>query len=651
MSRLTHCNWPRLLLFILTILLIVSCKKESPGFMKPDPPTHSNQAPSIINIALFPLFYEGGLKLIVTGKYIDDEGDEPDVFIYKWKKNGNIIEVGNSYEYFIETLDEAKGLWSVCVTPIAKSGVTVGKEICVNLSNGEVIDSGEPPPKAYIYDEITPIADEELSVSYIYDANGSRFTEGDSVFGFLYFSNGETNFPEIDKCENAKSGTSCIKKVRRSHLNKPFSVCVVPIDQQGQLGAGTCKTSFVRGLSISGVFEYGNTLRGHMFGIKGEIEWRADLTNHNGHDGDINLTKISEEDGGSQKKSLNIGTLQRALSQQSTLADWGTYEQNTVNTPGVIDDWDWINAGKTEPLPKDATFFIGKNVQFCVLSNELGRDICVDAATMQDYSEVTGNVSLCKDQLKCVVGGAYYEGSHSQMLFNRGIEPIRTIRIGQEESTPFIDRIGDSSSRKTMYFSRPLTVFEAQHAKKLGLGSERFPDPYPHDNEFSYLDVKNFGYRWAIYRYEQISEVCSNLEIDRRRWYLPIAGDDGMDSEHFLRGDGLSQGEPLLEKNVHSISVLFRGRLALDNYNTSSDPDKSWFESSLTTGWTIPKVRNATGSDLIWGDTMFFTSSIAFGSYPNSMLDGVFAQPTKNVRYSWDFVRKKMYVSCISFEN
>lgn len=85
-----------------------------------------------------------------------------------------------------------------------------------------------------------------------------------------------------------------------------------------------------------------------------------------------------------------------------------------TNANGIIDDYDWIAAIATVPST-DAGHFIGKDVEFCIITDNGYGTQCVLASSFQ-----ASDGSACTDSNACVIGGIYYDYPD---LSKRGIEP------------------------------------------------------------------------------------------------------------------------------------------------------------------------------------------------------------------------------------
>ncbi|OCH05477.1 hypothetical protein [Aliivibrio fischeri] len=598
------------IIVLTTLVSLVSCKNGDTDLMpsRPTDPT-SNHAPQVLDEQIIGNIADKQLEL--TGTYYDEEGDEPDVeqFTFRWLKDG--VDIPGADDYILPVSDASSLLGvtvSGCVTPSAKTGELIGDEYCTDLSIGL---SSDISAEVSIDSSVFPLPGKTISASYTYDDNGAGIPEGKSIFGFVTHTLGDDHMPEFTQCDSG-AGKDCMYDINRRYIDKTIRACVLPIGEGTQVGPLNCDSTKGIGTKITGSLEYGATLTANIYGLTGDTKWKANLSAQDGWTNDKaeDRVEIAEGEGGvGTNLSYTIGTRDKALELVPGLMDMGSSRDQQVSLDNQLDDWDWLVAeANGDPLPKDATYFIGKDISFCIDSTELGYEYCVNASEATPLS-AKGDAEICTDDTECVTGGAYYPETPDKPLFySRGIEPIREILIPGSAEGRYLDSL--SGTRDDAYYHRPLTITEAKNAKKLKFSEGEFPAP-SNDNPLAV-----FGYKWSVYEHSTEAQSCNLLNSDTKHWYLAVPGLDVLSEGSEV--DSLDQ-EGMLElaSSKYSLAALNRSVLGMKRAEsgTYKDPDIVPYYS-FTTGW-ITAVNNHHASNASFtssyiGDFSFVLSDVIF---------------------------------------
>lgn len=465
-NRRLGLNMNKSIVVLTTLVSLVSCKNGDTDLMpsRPTDPT-SNHAPQVLDEQIIGNIADKQLEL--TGTYYDEEGDEPDVeqFTFRWLKDG--VDIPGADDYILPVSDASSLLGvtvSGCVTPSAKTGELIGDEYCTDLSIGL---SSDISAEVSIDSSVFPLPGNTISASYTYDDNGAGIPEGKSIFGFVTHTLGDDHMPEFTQCDSG-AGKDCMYDINRRYIDKTIRACVLPIGEGTQVGPLNCDSTKGIGTKITGSLEYGATLTANIYGLTGDTKWKANLSAQDGWTNDKaeDRVEIAEGEGGvGTNLSYTIGTRDKAVELVPGLMDMGSSRDQQVSLDNQLDDWDWLVAeANGDPLPKDATYFIGKDISFCIDSTELGYEYCVNASEATPLS-AKGDAEICTDDTECVTGGAYYPETPDKPLFySRGIEPIREILIPGSAEGRYLDSL--SGTRDDAYYHRPLTITEAKKMHK-----------------------------------------------------------------------------------------------------------------------------------------------------------------------------------------
>lgn len=225
-----------------------ACNNGDDGLLG-GPTTPENTAPQALNVAVWgqitaPEAARSNVKttLQLTGDYFDAESDVADTHEFRWKKNGVVIEGANSSKLVLVGETELVDAEFIgCVTPIAKTGVRRGLEVCAPASNDNSpsVPIGTPVPAAQPKITGTPAVGLVIKSRYNYVPNGTvaGSAEGGSKFGWLIYR--DPSLPTLVSCQ-ANAEIDCEYTVDTADKDKTIYSCVQPRNQLGVWGAVRC---------------------------------------------------------------------------------------------------------------------------------------------------------------------------------------------------------------------------------------------------------------------------------------------------------------------------------------------------------------------------------------------------------------------------
>lgn len=421
---------------------------------------NNNVAPELRNSVIWGAV-QNGVTLTASAQYFDQDGDQADsdaiVKSIRWLRrgaDGNETQVATGSATYQVTGAVEGAVFKACATPhsivpsdkpyVVKSGI----EVCTTTSVGNP-DNPEQPPVVLPPNSPTPLATPTISGTplqgrtiqaiYSYDANvqqgqdGSQSGEDPANSRFAWLVEDASGLFKLQQpiC-TAGAGTPCDLTVTNAMVGKKLKACVLPANQLGAYGPIACTdvNGDTRGIGVtlSGELEYGKTLTAHVAGLDEgtyQYQWKMNLATHDGplNDTLASRTEVVAADGGAgNSNTFTIGTLHISGADS--------------NSDGVITDSEWVakypdsDWVKLQPTytpssstgPKDANFFIGKDVTLCLTGTPYGDDaICVDASGQQSGSEGVA----CSDSSSCVISGIRYGDS----LADRGVSPLSSLAL------------------------------------------------------------------------------------------------------------------------------------------------------------------------------------------------------------------------------
>ena len=390
-------------------------------------------------------------------------------------------------------------------------------KVCAPISDSGLIEP--PPPNTVIpiaTPEImgTPLLGNTITSSYLFDPNGGSGEGGGSEFYWLVYQ--EEDYPVVKECTN-NEGSVCELNIENSFVDKTILSCVLPQSQDGVYGAIACANTKGIGIEMRGSFVYGDVINATVRGISGEASWRVDTSTKLGFnsDGEPTLAPGTEAVG-----ITNGDTVSYTIGVNTLALDAGM----DLNGDGEITDVEWLDVANDAPrasIGVDAGNFIGKDILFCVLTEEYG-EICAAASDYDNpYDEEFG---YCTTPDSCVAHGLYQSNAATlddpvdldtpinvtklALTGKRGIEPIAEIELSG------------------YVYHRPIFVSDFILREKKVLGN--LPPPYrPINSRIEYFILSQFGEEITAYPTKiptsQGVDYCSSFKRDNQ-WYLPVAG-------------------------------------------------------------------------------------------------------------------------------
>ena len=426
--------------------------------------TNNNVAPELRNAVIWGIAQDG-VTLTVNAQYFDQDGDQADseaiVQSVRWLRrdaDGNETQVATGSTTYKVTGAVEGAVFKACASPysIVPSEkpyvVRQGIEVCTTTSvdGNTVLPPNSPTPLATPTISGTPLQGRTIAAVYSYDANvqpgqdGTNSSEDPAKSQFAWLVENASGLFELQKpvC-TAGAGSSCELTVTNAMVGKKLKACVLPANQLGAYGPIACTdvAGDTRGIGVtlSGELEYGKTLMAHVVGLDEgtyQYQWKMNLADHQGPTTDTvaSRNEVVTADGGvGNSNTFTIGTLGIA---RAAGAD--------TNNDGVITDTEWVTQYpdsdwlKLQPTytpggtagPKDANYFIGKDVTLCLTGTPYGDDaICVNASEQQSDSEGVA----CSDSSRCVASGVYFSldenGVRYAKLTYRGVAPISILTL------------------------------------------------------------------------------------------------------------------------------------------------------------------------------------------------------------------------------
>ncbi|WP_368181170.1 hypothetical protein [Aeromonas sp. R7-5] len=208
------------------------------------------------------------------------------------EKNGIIIDGAHSAKLLL-TADnyQIDAEYIGCITPIAKTGVRRGNEICAAATSSQPTSPAIKKPAA----TISIRSEDNLFSQYRYypGDNSTSGKEGESLFGWIIYR--DTSLPDYEPCESG-AGKECQLTLAPEDKNKVTYSCVQPRNQDGVWGPTQCETPNgnlppeFQTVSIIGIAQQGQvlTLAKRYYDedgdlpdnnkIQNSIEWYSDDT-------------------------------------------------------------------------------------------------------------------------------------------------------------------------------------------------------------------------------------------------------------------------------------------------------------------------------------------------------------------------------------
>lgn len=281
-------SW-RVAYIALLVTGLSACNNGDSGLLggEPDTPSTANTAPQALDVAVWGSIAAARAGttqtwLQLTGRYFDNDADVADTHEFRWLKNGSVVPGANSARLVLTSESELVDAEYVgCVTPIAKTGVRRGEEVCAPASTdgSPSVPPGTPVPGAKPTITGDSTVGGTLHSSYTYAPNGaaSGSEEGNSLFGWLVYR--DPSLPTLQSC-TATQNTPCDYTVMAADEGHTIYSCVQPRNQLGVWGAVRCDTAAanhnfapeVRNTAIFGVPTTGAelTLTGTYFDTEGD---------------------------------------------------------------------------------------------------------------------------------------------------------------------------------------------------------------------------------------------------------------------------------------------------------------------------------------------------------------------------------------------
>ncbi|MGL6148705.1 MAG: hypothetical protein ACRC1V_09615 [Plesiomonas sp.] len=585
---------------------------------------YNNVAPELRNAVIWGVV-QNSVTLTASAQYFDQDGDQADsdaiVKSIRWLRrgaDGNETQVATGSATYQVTGAVEGAVFKACATPysivpsdkpyVVKSGI----EVCTTTSVGNP-DNPEQPPVVLPPNSPTPLATPTISgtplqgrtiqASYSYDANvqqgqdGSQSSEDPAKSQFAWLVENASGLFELQQpvC-TAGAGTPCDLTVTNAMVGKKLKACVLPANQLGAYGPIACTdvAGDTRGIGVtlSGELEYGKTLTAHVVGLDDgtyQYQWKMNLATYDGplNDTLASRTEVVAADGGAgNSNTFTIGTLHISGADS--------------NSDGVITDSEWVakypdsDWMKLQPTytqsssagPKDANFFIGKDVTLCLTGTPYGDDvICVDASEQQSESEGIA----CSDSSRCVISGIRYGDS----LTDRGVSPVSTLAL-----------------TSGAIYNRQLSIYET---KALAINYDStftangiyFPSFFGSATDITnnrrYLACSSRGLGLPVHGFDLQNVDGVYGDNDNVSAENGIGADET--ESYVLRNSFNSVGNQVDERRESSLWALSKERFALDEtypvyYGSGGDNfavELYIYLSSPTTGW-LPRRIAASAS-------------------------------------------------------
>lgn len=576
---------------------------------------NNNVAPELRNSVIWGVV-QNGVTLTASAQYFDQDGDQADsdaiVKSIRWLRrgaDGNETQVATGSATYQVTGAVEGAVFKACATPhsivpsdkpyVVKSGI----EVCTTTSVGNP-DNPEQPPVVLPPNSPTPLATPTISGTplqgrtiqaiYSYDANvqsgqdGSQSGEDPANSRFAWLVEDASGLFKLQQpiC-TAGAGTLCDLTVTNAMVGKKLKACVLPANQLGAYGPIACTdvNGDTRGIGVtlSGELEYGKTLTAHVAGLDEgtyQYQWKMNLATHDGPISDTleSRTEVVAADGGAgNSNTFTIGTLHISGADN--------------NGDGVITDSEWVakypgsDWMKPQPTyttggdagPKDANFFIGKDVTLCLTGTPYGDDaICVDASEQQSDSEGVA----CGDSSRCVTSGIRY----GESLSDRGVSPIDILKatLGSSVATFY---------RAVTQYETDVVGVDNSVIRSNGIA---YTSDYIDDMSLNALESD------AVERCAANDRALPTHGFDIQS-YPNVWGHGNDNTEAFIIRDSFkSIGNQARESRDHSLFELYNGRFALDSMidvMLMGKTQGAYFSyASPTTGWP---ARIATLSSVI----------------------------------------------------
>lgn len=577
--------------------------------------TNNNVAPELRNAVIWGVV-QNGVTLTASAQYFDQDGDQADseaiVQSVRWLRrdaDGNETQVATGSATYKVTGAVEGAVFKVCATPysivpsdkpyVVKSGI----EVCTTTSVGNP-DNPDQPPVVLPPNSPTPLATPTISGAplqgrtiaavYSYDANvqpgqdGTNSSEDPAKSQFAWLVENASGLFELQKpvC-TAGAGSSCELTVTNAMVGKKLKACVLPANQLGAYGPIACTdvAGDTRGIGVtlSGELEYGKTLTAHVVGLDEgtyQYQWKMNLADHEGPTTDTvaSRNEVVTADGGvGNSNTFTIGTLGIA---RAAGAD--------TNNDGVITDTEWVTQYpdsdwlKLQPTytpggtagPKDANYFIGKDVTLCLTGTPYGDDaICVNASEQQSDSEGVA----CSDSSRCVASGIRY----GEFLSARGVAPISILNADGVIYHRLLSQFELSQLNLSIDLSSSYTKKGISYASLYGNDQLNLNDRY--------LACQSQGLGLPVHGFDLTDQYDINGNINYERG---IGLDSGQ--QNVVRNDLKEAGNHANEDIESSMYNLYMKYFSFsDTYRTYNGPDAiggyllpiDLSVTSPTTGW------------------------------------------------------------------
>lgn len=570
---------------------------------------NNNVAPELLDTVIWGVAQDG-VTLTVNARYFDQDGDHADsdaiVKSVRWLRRdtaGNETQVATGNTTYKVTGAVEGVVFKACATPFSMVPgdkpyvVRQGIEVCTTTSvdGNTVLPPNSPTPLAIPTISGTPLQGRTIAAVYSYDANvqpdqdGANSGEDPAKSQFAWLVENASGLFELQKpvC-TAGAGSTCDLTVTNAMVGKKLKACVLPANQLGAYGPIACTdvNGDTRGIGVtlSGELEYGKTLTAHVVGLDDgsyQYQWKMNLATHDGPTNDTLASRaevVSADGGAGNSNTFTIGTLH--ISDADSNGDGVVTDSEWV---AKYPDSDWMKLQPTytpggSAGPKDANFFVGKDVTLCVQSSTYNEDICVNASEQQDPDS---EGVICNDSNRCVTSGIYYDEAASSPLVKRGVAPVAELSIASGA-----------------VFYRAMSYAESQLNIALNLGEDAknsIADIY-NQNTFNGIEqALNAIYFDGI---EMDIKVCRErgLAVPVHGFELPAVSENGYGpdkgAKYVLRNDMANNPSPPGSNWLnYSLGALFRERLAYDETFAlidAADPYDSYnYELvSPTTGWS-----------------------------------------------------------------